>query len=120
MGIVEELEAAEPPEVKRARRVIQRWEQRNGHAAYAEPLDGGHKGYQGACWDCDWRGAGPTSATLSVRHRHTLRQRSLLTHTTSLNADAHHRRPRRAHRAADRVCAVVHPHSGGRLLHGRT
>jgi hypothetical protein len=57
MGIVEELEAAEPPEVKRARRVIQRWEQRNGHAAYAEPLDGGHKGYQGACWDCDWRGA---------------------------------------------------------------
>lgn len=26
------------------------------HQAYADPLDGGYGGYQGACHDCDWRG----------------------------------------------------------------
>jgi len=26
------------------------------HDAYVEPLDGGHRGYQARCWDCDWTG----------------------------------------------------------------
>lgn len=26
-----------------------------GHNAFADPIRGGWDGYQGACWDCDWR-----------------------------------------------------------------
>lgn len=46
----------EPPNVQEARRVLREWELRDGHHAYAEPLDGGWRGYQGRCWDCDWHG----------------------------------------------------------------
>lgn len=27
------------------------------HDAYADCLDGGYRGYQARCWDCDWAGA---------------------------------------------------------------
>lgn len=47
---------SEPAHVQEARRVIREWELRNGHDAYVVCLDGGWKGYQAACWDCDWRG----------------------------------------------------------------
>ena len=26
------------------------------HDGYCEALDGGYKGYQARCWDCDWTG----------------------------------------------------------------
>jgi hypothetical protein len=26
------------------------------HDGYAAPLDGGYRGYQARCWDCDWTG----------------------------------------------------------------
>lgn len=47
---------AEPPEVQEARRVIRAWGLRNGHDSYIDCLDGGHKGYQARCWNCDWEG----------------------------------------------------------------
>lgn len=28
----------------------------DGHDSYVQPLDGGYKGYQAKCWDCDWAG----------------------------------------------------------------
>lgn len=46
----------EPAFVQEARAVIEAWERRNGHDSYVDCLDGGYAGYQGACWDCDWRG----------------------------------------------------------------
>lgn len=46
----------EPSEVVEARRIIDCWQKRHGHDSYVEPLDGGHKGYQAQCWDCDWHG----------------------------------------------------------------
>lgn len=46
----------EPAIVAEARRTIEAWEKRAGHDAYAQPLDGGYKGYQAMCWDCDWHG----------------------------------------------------------------
>lgn len=36
--------------------MIREWELRNGHDAYVRPLDGGFKGYQAACWDCEFEG----------------------------------------------------------------
>jgi hypothetical protein len=45
-----------PAEVAEARRVLRAWELRNGHASYVECLDGGYRGYQARCWDCDWQG----------------------------------------------------------------
>lgn len=42
--------------MQEARRTIRRWELRNGHASFANPLDGGYRGYQAQCWDCDWQG----------------------------------------------------------------
>ncbi len=35
-------------------RVDEKWLRE--HDAYYDCLDGGYRGYQGACWDCDWRG----------------------------------------------------------------
>jgi hypothetical protein len=49
--------SGEPQIVRDARHIIRQWELRDGHDAYAEPLGGGYRGYQGACHDCDWRGA---------------------------------------------------------------
>lgn len=46
----------EPTQVQEARRIIREWELRDGHGAYVAPLDGGWRGYQAGCWDCDWRG----------------------------------------------------------------
>ena len=46
----------EPLSVREARRKIAEWEARNGHDSYVDCLNGGFKGYQAACWDCDWRG----------------------------------------------------------------
>lgn len=46
----------EPLSVREARRKIAEWEARNGHDSYVDCLNGGYKGYQTACWDCDWRG----------------------------------------------------------------
>lgn len=46
----------EPAHVQEARRVIREWEQRDGHDAYVECLDGGFAGYQAVCSDCDWKG----------------------------------------------------------------
>ena len=48
--------SVEPPEVVAARETIKRWQMRHGHNSYIECLDGGHKGYQARCWDCDWTG----------------------------------------------------------------
>jgi hypothetical protein len=46
----------EPDEVIKARATLRAWELRNGHAVYPDPLDGGLRGYQGRCWDCNWQG----------------------------------------------------------------
>jgi hypothetical protein len=46
----------EPEEVSEARAVVKAWEQRFGHDSYVDCLDGGYKGYQARCWDCDWAG----------------------------------------------------------------
>ncbi len=43
--------------MREARRVIRLYELRDGHAAYAMPLGGGYRGYQGRCHDCQWEGA---------------------------------------------------------------
>lgn len=51
-----EPERSEPAEVKAARQTIREWELRDGHTSYVDCLDGGYRGYQAACWDCDWRG----------------------------------------------------------------
>jgi hypothetical protein len=50
------ITASEPPEVRDARRVLRAWELRSGHASYVECLDGGYRGYQARCWDCEWQG----------------------------------------------------------------
>jgi hypothetical protein len=45
------------------------------HDAYAAPLDGGYKGYQARCWDCDWtgteflRGDEPMGTEASRQHK---------------------------------------------------
>lgn len=46
----------EPQHVQDARQLLRDWRLRNGHESYADCLDGGYRGYQAACWDCDWRG----------------------------------------------------------------
>lgn len=46
----------EPEAVREAREVLREWELRDGHDAYANTLEGGWRGYQAACWDCDWTG----------------------------------------------------------------
>ena len=46
----------EPPRVKEARRIVALWGGREGHDTYYDCLDGGWKGFQGACFTCGWRG----------------------------------------------------------------
>ncbi len=48
-------EPATPPLTpQETTRVDEKWLRE--HDAYYDCLDGGYRGYQGACWDCDWRG----------------------------------------------------------------
>lgn len=47
----------EPEHVQEARRIIREYELRDGHGAYAAALDGGYRGYQAWCHDCDWEGS---------------------------------------------------------------
>lgn len=46
----------DPEPVREARRILREWELRHGHDSYVNPLNGGCRGYQARCWDCDWTG----------------------------------------------------------------